>query len=130
MVWSEPCYLLPYLIEGTNPNELISKKHKKVCTTLNYTEHFLILPSTITGIVFISAFASLISIPIGLTSSTTGLKTCAITAGIKKYKSVIKKNKNKHDKIVLLAESKLNRIEVLISKSLIHSNILMMNLFQ
>ena len=72
-----------YLIEEMNPNKLISKKHKKVCTTLNYIEHFLILPSTITGSVFISAFASLIGIPIGLTSSAIGLKTCAVTAGIK-----------------------------------------------
>ena len=41
-----------------------------------------------------------------------------IAAGIKKYKSIIKKKKKKHDKIVLLAKSKLNGIEVLISKAL------------
>ena len=38
-----------YLIEGINQSKLISKKHKKVCTTLNWIEHFLILVSTITG---------------------------------------------------------------------------------
>ena len=38
-----------YLIEEINRNELMSKKHKKVCTTLNYIEHFLILAYTITG---------------------------------------------------------------------------------
>ena len=27
-----------YLIEEINRNELMSKKHKKVCTTLNYIE--------------------------------------------------------------------------------------------
>ena len=78
-----------YLIEEIKQNELMSKKHKKVCTTLNYIEHFLILASTITGCVSISAFASLIGIPIGITSSAIGLKTCAITAGIKKCKSII-----------------------------------------
>ena len=46
-----------------------------------------------------------------------------MATGIKKYKSVIKKKKKKHDKIVLLAKSKLNKIEVLISKALIDSNI-------
>ena len=112
-----------YLIEEINRNELMSKKHKKICTILNYIEHFLILASTITGCVSISAFASLIGIPIGITSSAIGLKICAITAGIKKYKSIIKKKKKKHDKIVLLAKSKLNSIEVLISKALIDSNI-------
>ena len=38
-------------------------------------------------------------------------------------KSIIKKKKKKHDKIILLAKSKLNSIEVLISKNLIDSNI-------
>ena len=73
--------------------KLISKKHKKVSTTLNYIEHFLVLASPITGCVSISAFASLIGIPIGIASSTIQLKICAITAGIRKYKSIIKKNK-------------------------------------
>ena len=97
------------------------RKHKKGCTTLNYIEDFLILGSTITECISISAFASLLGIPIGIASSTIGLKICAITAGIKKYKSIIKKKKKKHNKIVLLAKSKLNSIEVLISKALIDS---------
>ena len=89
---------------------------------MNYIDHLLITISTITGCVSISAFASLVSIPIGNTSPATGLKICVITAGIKEYKS-INKNKKKHDKIVLIAKSKLNSIEVLISKALIDSNI-------
>ena len=68
-------------------------------------------------------FASLVGIPIGITSSTVGLKICVITAGIKKHKSITEKNKKKHDKMPLLAKSKLNRIEVLVSKALINSNI-------
>ena len=80
-----------YLIEEINRNELISKKHKKVCTTLNYTEHFLILGSTITGCVSITVFSSLVGIPVGITSSAIGSKICAITAAIKKYKSILKK---------------------------------------
>ena len=39
----------------------------------------------------------------------------ATTVGIKKYKSIIKKMKRKHDEIVLLGKAKLNTIEVLIS---------------
>ena len=64
----------------------MSKRHKKVCTTLNYFEHFLILVSKIPGCVLISALASLFGIPIGIASSEIGLKICAITAGIKKCK--------------------------------------------
>ena len=60
----------------------------------------------------------MLGIPIGISSSAIRLKICAIVAEIKKYKSIIKKKKEKRDKIVLLAKSKLNSTEVLISKAL------------
>ena len=63
----------------------------------------------------------MIAVSIGIKSSAIELKICAIAAGIKKYKSIIKKKKNKYDEIVLLAKSKLNSIEVLISKASINS---------
>ena len=72
---------------------------------------------------------SLLGIPIGITSSELRLKICAIAAGIKTYKSMIRKKKKKHDKIVLLAKSKLNSIEVLISKALNDQILAMMSLF-
>ena len=112
-----------YFIEETKQNELISKKHKKICKVLNYTEHSLIVSSTVTGCVSISALASLVGIPVGIASSAVTIKISVITAGIKKYKSLIKKKKKKRDKIVLLTKTKLNTIEVLISKALIDSNI-------
>ena len=92
-----------------------------VCTTLNYIEHFLILGSAVTGCVSISAFSSLVGIPIVITGSAVGLKICVITAAIKKQKPIIKKKKNKPDKIVSLAKSKLNSTEFLISKALVDS---------
>ena len=78
-----------YLIEEIVRNELMSKKHKKVRVTPNYIEHFFILASTLNVYVFISFFSSLVGIKIGITSSTIGVKICAITARIKKYKSII-----------------------------------------
>ena len=80
----------------------MSKKHKKVCTTLNYIEQFLILASAITGCASISTFVSLVGIPIGITGSAIGLNIFTVTAGNKKYKSIIKEKKKKHDEIVLL----------------------------
>ena len=97
----------------------MSKKHKKVCATVNYIEYLLILAFTITGCISISASASLADIPIGITSSAIRLKICAITAAIKNYKSIIKKKK--HVKIVLSAKSKLSSIKVLIYQALIDS---------
>ena len=101
-----------YLLEEINQNDLMNRMHKKVCTILNYIEHFLILASTIMGCISISASTSLLGIPVVITSSAIG---------IKKDKSIIKRKKKKHDKILLLAKSKLNSIEVLISKALIDS---------
>ena len=80
-------------LEELKQNDLMSKNHKKACTTLNYIKHFLTLASTITGCISISAFVSLIGIPIGITSYAIGLIICASTAGIKKYKLIIKKKK-------------------------------------
>ena len=73
----------------------MSKNHKKVCATL------FILKSI----------------------SVIGLRICTIIAGIKKYKSIIKKKKENHDKIVLLAKCKLKVTKALISKASIDSNI-------
>ena len=112
-----------YLVEEINQNELKSKKHKKIYRVLNYTEHLLILISTVTGSISISAFVSLVGILVGITRSAIGLKICVITAGIKKYKSITKKKKKKHDEILSLAKSKLNSLVVLISKAFIDSSI-------
>ena len=73
----------------------MSKKHKRVCRFSDYIDHLLIVISTISGCVSTSAFASLVAFPIGITSSSIRLKICAKTAGIKKYKSIIKKKKKK-----------------------------------
>ena len=63
-----------YFFEELEQNELMSKKHKKVCVNLDYIEHFFILASTVTGCISISAFASLVGISIGITSSVIALK--------------------------------------------------------
>ena len=59
------------------------------CRSLNYFKHFLfyLLPV----VVWISTFASLVCIPIGIASSAVGSKNCVITAEIKKNTSLIKK---------------------------------------
>ena len=63
--------------------ELMSKKHKKVYTVLNYIEQLLILASVVTRCVSIFAFASLFGISFRNTSSAFTIKICAITAEIK-----------------------------------------------
>ena len=57
------------LLDEIKHNGLMSDKYKKTCRYLNYVEHLLILISTITGCVAIYAFASLVDILVGITSS-------------------------------------------------------------
>ena len=110
-----------YLSDKTNHNDLMSEKFKKKCKHLNYTENLLILFLAITAFIWIAAFAWLIGVTNGIASSTIAIKICAATAEIKQYKSIIKKKKKKHDKMVLLGKDKLNIIEVLICKVLLGS---------
>ena len=72
----------------------MNKKLKNDCTTLNYIEQVLFLFSAITGCISISAVASLLCIPVEITSCAIGSKNCAIAAGIKNYNSITK-NKEK-----------------------------------
>ena len=83
---------------------------------LNYFENFLVFISTASGCTSVSTFASLVGVLVVAASFAAGLKFCATTAGIKKYKSIIQKNRKRH-------EEKLDTIEVLIFKSLISWNI-------
>lgn len=109
---------------------MVGKKHKKDSKVLIYIEHSIIFVSAITGHVSISAFASVIGIPMGIKSTVVGLKTCAVTAGIRKYNSIIKKKRKRYDKIAMSAKYKLNSIQVLIFDALIDSILLvMMNFF-
>ena len=48
-----------FFFEEIKQNEMTSKAHKKVCTTQNYIEYFLILAFTITRCILILAFSFL-----------------------------------------------------------------------
>ena len=98
----------------------IIKRHAYISVMLNTCLFQLQL---VTGCVSISPFASLVWVLVGTMSSAVELKI-AIIPGIKKYNSVIKKKKkNTHDKIVLPVKTKLDTIEVLISRTFIDSYI-------
>ena len=77
-----------YFVEVIEQNEFSSEKHNKICTTLNYIEHFLILASLVTKRISISAFAFLVGISIG--SLKNLWNNCS---NFKKYKSIIKEKR-------------------------------------
>ena len=84
---------------------------------------FFVFISAVSGCISISKFAWLVGVRIVIASSAVELRSCAITTGVKKYKSIMKKKRTKHDKIMLLGKAKLSTIEVLLPKVLIDSYI-------
>ena len=67
----------------------MNEKYNNTIKYLTYVKQLLILASTLTGCVSISAFASVVAISVGLTSSAAGINICAITVGIKNCKFII-----------------------------------------
>ena len=66
----------------------------------------------------IISFASAIDVPVGIASACFTL-IFSITAGIiEKLLSITVKKKKKHDQILMLAKSKYNSVETLISQAL------------
>ena len=62
-----------YFIKEIDQNGLMSNKHHKLCTAISHIKSFLILTSVVFGCISISAFAFLLGIPIGTTSSDIDL---------------------------------------------------------
>ena len=68
-------------------------------------------------------FTSIVGAPVGIASASFTLIFSLTTGITKKLLNITRKKKKKHDKILMLAKSKLNSIETLISQALIHMDI-------
>ena len=92
--------------------------------SLDYFDKSLNVLSMLSGSISIASFASVIGVPAGIIGASCGF-SFAITSGfIKKILKTIRSKKKKHNKIVMLARSKLNSIEDKISKALIDNEII------
>ena len=83
----------------------------------------MIVLSTTSGGVSIISFTSIIGAPVGIASAVFTIIFSLITGIAKKLLNITKKKTKKHDKILMLAKSKLNSIETLISQALIDMEI-------
>ena len=103
--------------------KLISKNISKYIASLDYFDKSLNVLSILSGSISIASFASVIGAPAGIIGASCGL-TFSITSGfVKKFLKTIRNKKKKHNKIVMLARSKLNSIESKISKALMDNEI-------
>ena len=101
----------------------ISKKLSKYIAASDYIGKTLIVLSATSGGISIISFTSVIGIPEGIASAGFTLLFSLATGIIKKLLKVTRNKKKKHNKIVILAKSKLNSIETLMSQALIDLDI-------
>ena len=112
-----------YFHQEINQRKLCSKKLSKYIAAFDYIDKILIVLSATTGGVSIISFTSIIGAPVGIASASFTLIFSLTTGIIKKLLSITRNKKKKHDKILMLAKSKLNSIETLISQALIDTEI-------
>ena len=98
-------------------------KSNKYVTIFDYIDKILIVLSATTSGVSIISFTSIIGAPVGIASASFTLIFSLTTGIVKKLLNITRNKKKKHDKILILAKSKLNSIETLISQALIDMNI-------
>ena len=97
-----------YFIEEINQRKSCSKKLNKYVAVFDYIDQALIVLSATSGGVSIISFTSIVGAPVGI---TTGI--------VKKLLNITRNKKKKHDKILMLAKSKLNSNQTLVSQVLI-----------
>ena len=99
--------------------ELISKNISKHIASLDYFDKSSNVLSILSGSIYIASFASVVGVPAGIIGASCTF-TFSITSGFVK---TIRNKKKKHNKIAMLARSKLNSIENKISKALMDNEI-------
>ena len=92
-------------------------------TTFDYIDKIFIVLSATSSRVSIISFTSIIGAPVGIASASFTLIFSLTTGIVKKLLNITRKKKKKHDKILMLAKSKLNSIDTLISQALIDMDI-------
>ena len=101
----------------------MSKRLSEYITSLDYFDKSLIVLSVTTGSISVASFATIIGAPAGIVRASFSLTFSMFIGVVKKLLITTRNKKKKHNKIVMLARSKLSSIESEISETLINSEI-------
>ena len=112
-----------YFHQGINQRKSCSKKLNKYVTAFDYIDKVLIVLSATSSRVSIISFTSIAGAPVGIVSEDLTLIFSPTTGIAKKLLNITRHKKKEHYKILMLAKSKLNSIETLISQELIDMDI-------
>ena len=91
--------------------ELISKNICKYLASLDYFDKSLNVFSILSESISIASFASVVGGLAGITGANCGLTLSTTSGFVKTFLKTIRNKKKKHNKIVILARSKLNSTE-------------------
>ena len=107
-----------YFYPEINQRKSCSKKLNKSVTVFDYIDKVLIVLSATSSGISITSLTSIVRAPVGIVSASFTLIFSLTTGIVKKLLNITRNKKKKHDKILMLAKSKLNSIETLISQAL------------
>ena len=99
------------------------KKLSRYVAAFDYIGKVLTVLGATSGGISIVSFTSVVGASVGITSASFNSVFSLTTGIIKKLLSITRNKKKKHDKILMLAKSKLNSIETLISQTLVDMEI-------
>ena len=107
-----------YFNSEINQKKSCCKKLSKYVAAFDYVDKVLIVVSATSGGVSICSFTSVVGAPVGIARARFTLIFSLTTGIVRKLQSITRNKKKKHDKILMLAKSKLNSIETLVSQAL------------
>ena len=112
-----------YFNQEINQRKTCSKKLSKYVAAFDQIDKIVIVLSVTSDGVCIISSVSVVGAPVGIAGASFTLIFSLTTGIIKKLLNITRNKKKKHDKILMLAKSKLNSIETLVSQALIDMEI-------
>ena len=112
-----------HFIAEISERELMSEMLNKYIASFDYFDKSFFLLSATSGTISIASFATVIGAPVGKASACLSLTFSLSTGLVKKLSKTTRNKKKKHNKIAMLARSKLNSIESEIYEALINNQI-------
>ena len=107
-----------YFHQEINQRKICSKKLSTYVAAFDFIDKILIVLGATSGGVSIISFTSVVEAPVAIASASITLIFSLSLGIIKQLLSITRSKNKKHDKILMLARSKLNSIETVVSQAL------------
>ena len=112
-----------FFLHEIDEREKLAKKFRRIGNSILIVDTGLIITTVISGSASIATISSGVAIPIGIVLTGTSLLLSIATTVTRKSLNAIRVKQKKHDQIILLAQTKLESIQDIISKAVTDGNI-------